>query len=461
MEAGGQQPEEGGDPAPNQGNATGSGNSSTPGNQPNAGGQASEKSKPGNRKGKRERRKANKASDEKTKPSGSGDSRDHCNQGSAPTESEWQKVQRNKKRSNPRSESQAPPRKTPQAAAAGAKGPSRANPKGKASEPKGQAGTGAPRASRQSGSGGQGNFRIPKVTYADSAKGKKPNAKEMGDLSKEEADKVKAKSGVKGISLYIHSSKDKRLPITKAQHDYVYESIQTKYYHDLKSAPKGQIVKGPAILWQEYIGERGLLICLDEETISYIENHVNDISTTDPVTGEVTFYRVWREGTFGTTLVTVMLVDKLMPNELFEEFVVACNGLDGPLYNLIIKNEVNREGLRKATFGVEAGDAAKLRELKANKSLLRVGILLARFSIGKGDADKEKAETGPTGSSSGGSDGCHNAPKDDSIEVMETESPEGNQAQAEAEAKAAEAAKAEAMARAKAAEEAAKVMANL
>ena len=378
--------------------------------------------------------------------------------GTTPAESEWQTVgKKQSKRSAPRSESQAPPKKTsaPTDKPNAAKGNSKANEsKGKSANKPSSSKTGA-KGSQSSSKG----FKIPKrKTYADTARGSTPQeAEELGDLSKEEEDSLVEPGDKGGIPLYVHTSKEKRMPISAKQFDFVLEALQKRILEEMLATGQANYF----ITKWKHIKDRGLIICTDDATIKYIMRQLEGLSSTDPDTGEVTFYRGWEKGTFGTTLVSVIVGDKgTTPYEELKRFLTVFNGLKGPLWNLRT-GKVQAQGMRKVTFGVEAQDAAHLRTLKAEKGMLRLGLLLCRFHIGKEDKPEEAAKSGTNPSSGASQNKSHDesrepGPSGEAMELDEVaEDPQ-------AKAKAAEAQKAEAAAKAKAMEEeAAKVMANI
>ena len=444
-------PGEGGNAAPSQSNATAEGKApSMPTSPPEAqaaqggapeapeaqggsGGPATADANAGNSKGAS--RSARNRKNRKAKRDQNSDSSKPNATGPAPPEAEWQQVKRKdkSKRSAPRSESQAPPKKS-QASSGSSKGSSKPNSaKGKSVPPKGAAGPSAGKA--QSGRAGQasglGGFKIPKKTYAQSA-GKKQNMEENGDLPEEEEARIKAAAGGKGIPLYVHTSRDKRLPITSEQFDFVYERVHMQYVADLDAG--NPLVADVAICNWKFVQNRGIFFCMNKQTIDYLTEFIRTL-VSDAESEEPTFYGAWERGTFGTTLVTVMLVDHHMPKEVLEKLIIKCNGLTGPLYNLITRNLPER--LRKITFGVNDSDAATLRAIKAG-GMFRVGILLARFTIGKDPS---------TGTPEASQSGNRSQDTSEQAEPMETgEESQGGQAEAEAAKAAAQNAEREAAA---------------
>ena len=420
--------------------------------------------------GGKSRRQRRRRAEQRASAAGGSEPSQEADRGKPPVESEWQQVKAKKqqKRSSPRSESQAPPKKASQGAPQGkndkSKGSSKANAqKGKAPPPKGGSAPGpAPSGAKDNAkdkpsTGGIGGFKIPKKTYAETAgsnrKEQKADAKVGGDDQGEEDGK--------GVILYVHTSKDQTLPINEAQFSFVYEHVQKAIMSEWEAT--GELKY--SIYYGDLIKQRGQFLCCDEASAVYIAKLVDGLTSKNPDTGETTFYRTWRKGEFGTTLVTVFVPDReRTPNPVLIDFIIKCNGLKGRLHNFI-SGKVSDKGVRKITFGVDAADAATLRKIQADKKLLRAGILACTFHIAKekGQESSEQNKQGnpePTSSHDGSKD------HDTSNEAMDTsEVADDAEDKAKAYAKAkAEAVKAKAEAMAKAAEakaEADEVMANI
>ena len=229
----------------------------------------------------------------------------------------------------------------------------------------------------------QKSFKIPKKTYSAAAGSSSSNTTnqqapnvELGDLSLEEEASLHAESfkGIEHIAVYVHTSSDRRLKITRDQFNFVWSALQNLIWAALMA---DQPVPPQNVL---YFGERagrGLINCGDKATAELIKSLIPKIVGPDGTT-----FKGWYRGESGDTLVTVIIEDKaLLEDERLEQMLRLSNGLKhDDLAGFKIHRYPNTT-LRRVTFGAHGETLERLKQIKATRGKLNLGFLCCRMVI--------------------------------------------------------------------------------
>ena len=232
------------------------------------------------------------------------------------------------------------------------------------------------------------SFKIPKKSYsaAAGASGSSSNTTagtpttapdvEIGDLSLEEEASLHAESfkGIDHISVYIHTSRDRRLKITRDQFNYVWKTLQDLIFTALEA---GQEIPPPVVLYLGEKGGRGVINCGDRTTAETVKRLVPNIVGPDGTT-----FNAWYRGETGDTLVTVIIEDKgLLEDHRIEPMLRLSNGLKHDDLAGFKVHKFPNTNLRKVTFGAHGETLERLKTIKSTRGKLNLGFLCCRMVI--------------------------------------------------------------------------------
>ena len=234
------------------------------------------------------------------------------------------------------------------------------------------------------------SFKIPKKSYSaaagasgssssNTATSGTPTAAadvEIGDLSLEEEASLHAESfkGIDHISVYIHTSRDRRLKITRDQFNYVWKTLQDLIFTALEA---GQEIPPPVVLYFGEKGGRGVINCGDRTTAETVKRLVPNIVGPDGTT-----FNAWYRGETGDTLVTVIIEDKgLLEDHRIEPMLRLSNGLKHDDLSGFKVHKFPNTNLRKVTFGAHGETLERLKTIKSTRGKLNLGFLCCRMVI--------------------------------------------------------------------------------
>ena len=241
-----------------------------------------------------------------------------------------------------------------------------------------------------SGTHSSKSFKIPKKSYSaaagasgssssNTATAGTPTAAadvEIGDLSLEEEASLHAESfkGIDHISVYIHTSRDRRLKITRDQFNYVWKTLQDLIFTALEA---GQEIPPPVVLYFGEKGGRGVINCGDRTTAETVKRLVPNIVGPDG-----TAFNAWYRGETGDTLVTVIIEDKgLLEDHRIEPMLRLSNGLKHDDLAGFKVHKFPNTNLRKVTFGAHGETLERLKTIKSTRGKLNLGFLCCRMVI--------------------------------------------------------------------------------
>ena len=199
---------------------------------------------------------------------------------------------------------------------------------------------------------------------------------EIGDLSLEEEASLHAESfkGIDHISVYIHTSRDRRLKITRDQFNYVWKTLQDLIFTALEA---GQEIPPPVVLYFGEKGGRGVINCGDRTTAETVKRLVPNIVGPDG-----TAFNAWYRGESGDTLVTVIIEDKgLLEDHRIEPMLRLSNGLKHDDLAGFKVHKFPNTNLRKVTFGAHGETLERLKTIKSTRGKLNLGFLCCRMVI--------------------------------------------------------------------------------